>query len=51
VQRNLAQLRADGVILLEPDEGRLSCGDIGAGRMAEPERIFKAIAEQLGKKS
>jgi phosphopantothenoylcysteine decarboxylase/phosphopantothenate--cysteine ligase len=49
VQRNLAQLRADGVILLEPGEGRLSCGDIGAGRMAEPEQIFQAIAKLLGK--
>jgi hypothetical protein len=26
----------------------LSCGAIGAGRMAEPEQIFQTIAEQLG---
>ncbi len=47
VQRNVAQLRADGVILIDPEEGYLSCGMRGPGRMAEPERIFRAIAEQL----
>jgi phosphopantothenoylcysteine decarboxylase len=47
VQRNLAQLRADGVVMIDPGEGRLSCGMYGPGRMAEPEMIFKAIAERL----
>jgi phosphopantothenoylcysteine decarboxylase len=49
VKRNLAQLRADGLTIIEPGEGRLSCGAIGAGRMAEPEEIFQVIAERLGK--
>jgi phosphopantothenoylcysteine decarboxylase len=49
VQRNLAQLRADGLKIIEPGEGRLSCGDLGTGRMAEPERIFEVIAEELEK--
>ena len=47
VQRNLEQLRADGVVLVGPEEGYLSCGAYGPGRMASPETIFKAIAEQL----
>jgi phosphopantothenoylcysteine decarboxylase/phosphopantothenate--cysteine ligase len=47
VQRNVAQLRADGVTLIDPEEGYLSCGMRGPGRMAEPERIFRAIAERL----
>ena len=47
VQRNLAQLRADGVTMIEPGEGHLSCGMTGPGRMAEPETIFRAIAERL----
>ena len=53
VQRNVAQLRADGVVLIDPEEGYLSCGMYGPGRMAEPEKIFQAIAEQLeaGKRS
>ena len=47
VQRNIAQLRADGVVIIDPETGHLSCGEVGAGRMAEPDTIFKAIAEQL----
>ena len=47
VQRNLAQLRADGVLMIDPGEGHLSCGMYGPGRMAEPETIFRAIAERL----
>jgi len=48
VQRNVAQLRADGVVLIDPEEGHLSCGMTGPGPMAEPETIFQAIAEGLG---
>jgi phosphopantothenoylcysteine decarboxylase/phosphopantothenate--cysteine ligase len=47
VQRNIAQLRADGITLIEPEAGHLSCGEEGPGRMAEPEVIFRAIAERL----
>jgi phosphopantothenoylcysteine decarboxylase len=47
VQRNVAQLRADGVVVLDPESGYLSCGMRGAGRMAEPEVIFKTIAKAL----
>jgi phosphopantothenoylcysteine decarboxylase len=47
VQRNVAQLRADGVVLVDPEEGYLSCGQYGAGRMASPERLFEVIAELL----
>jgi len=41
VQRNLRQLEADGATLAPPDEGWLACGEVGAGRMAAPERIFE----------
>jgi len=47
VKRNIAQLKADGVIMIDPEEGYLSCGAIGAGRMAEPERIFQVIQDKL----
>jgi phosphopantothenoylcysteine decarboxylase/phosphopantothenate--cysteine ligase len=47
VQRNVAQLRADGVVLVDPEEGYLSCGELGAGRMAEPEALFQVLATQL----
>jgi phosphopantothenoylcysteine decarboxylase/phosphopantothenate--cysteine ligase len=44
VQRNIAQLRQDGVQFAEPGTGWLSCGEVGPGRMAEPEEIFNQIA-------
>jgi phosphopantothenoylcysteine decarboxylase len=47
VQRNVAQLRADGVLFVEPGTGWLSCGKVGAGRMAEPSEILAAIGRLL----
>ncbi|HEY0313042.1 MAG TPA: bifunctional phosphopantothenoylcysteine decarboxylase/phosphopantothenate--cysteine ligase CoaBC [Allosphingosinicella sp.] len=46
--RNVARLRADGVMVLEPDEGEMACGEFGPGRLPEPERIFEAIGHRLG---
>ena len=46
-QRNLAQLTADGVLRIGPDEGEMACGEFGPGRMAEPEAIFAAIRAAL----
>jgi phosphopantothenoylcysteine decarboxylase/phosphopantothenate--cysteine ligase len=45
--RNVAQLRADGVRFVDPEEGWLSCRTVGAGRMAAPEKIYAAIEESL----
>src|SRR5262245_80950 len=50
VQRNIAQLRADGVQFVEPGSGWLSCRQVGAGRMAEPETILTAIRDLLPSK-
>jgi phosphopantothenoylcysteine decarboxylase/phosphopantothenate--cysteine ligase len=51
-QRNLNQLRSDGVHILEPDAGEMACGTIGPGRLSEPERIVAAVLEILrGEKS
>ena len=47
-QRNLEQLRADGVHFVEPDAGEMACGTIGPGRLSEPERIVAAALEILG---
>ncbi|MDT4898821.1 MAG: phosphopantothenoylcysteine decarboxylase / phosphopantothenate---cysteine ligase [Acidobacteriota bacterium] len=41
-QRNLNRLRADGVLVVEPDAGEMACGTIGPGRLSEPERIVAA---------
>jgi phosphopantothenoylcysteine decarboxylase len=47
VQRNVEQLRADGVIIVDPEEGWLSCRDVGVGRMAEAAQIRAAIEAAL----
>lgn len=45
--RNLAQLRADGVHVVEPDEGEMACGTIGPGRLSDPQKIVAAALEIL----
>ena len=47
-RRNVATLRADGVTVLEPDEGPMACGEYGLGRLPEPEAILAAIDRALG---
>jgi phosphopantothenoylcysteine decarboxylase/phosphopantothenate--cysteine ligase len=42
-QRNVAQLRADGVEILGPGSGDQACGEIGDGRMLEPDEILSAL--------
>jgi phosphopantothenoylcysteine decarboxylase/phosphopantothenate--cysteine ligase len=42
-QRNVAQLRADGVEILGPGSGSQACGEVGDGRMIEPEEILAAL--------
>lgn len=47
VQRNISQLREDGVHFAEPGAGWLSCRVQGTGRMAEPAEIERQIATLL----
>ncbi|WOE33130.1 MULTISPECIES: bifunctional phosphopantothenoylcysteine decarboxylase/phosphopantothenate--cysteine ligase CoaBC [unclassified Acinetobacter] len=58
-QRNLATLVSDGVHVILPDAGAQACGDVGLGRMPEPENLAdqvtayfhqaqRAIAEKFG---
>lgn len=42
-QRNVAQLLADGVIILGPDSGDQACGETGLGRMLEPAALGQAV--------
>lgn len=46
-QRNIATLKADGVLFTGPDEGEMACGEYGPGRLAEPEAILAAIEAAL----
>ena len=47
-QRNVATLRADGVVVLGPAAGDQACGETGMGRMLEPEQILADIVNQFG---
>jgi len=46
--RNVARLRADGVTVMEPDEGDMACGEYGPGRLPEPPAILAAAGAMLG---
>ena len=50
-QRNVAQLKADGVQVIDPDEGEMAGGEFGPGRLPEPAAIVEWLgAEFLTKK-
>lgn len=46
-QRNIEQLRRDGFEIIEPESGRLACGAVGSGRLAEPAELISAVEEAL----
>ena len=46
-RRNVERLRADGVTILDPDEGEMACGEFGPGRLPEPDRILAAIGSHF----
>jgi phosphopantothenoylcysteine decarboxylase/phosphopantothenate--cysteine ligase len=46
-QRNLRQLRSDGVYVVDPDEGEMACGTIGPGRLSDPDVIVAAALDLL----
>ncbi|MFT6557880.1 bifunctional phosphopantothenoylcysteine decarboxylase/phosphopantothenate--cysteine ligase CoaBC [Sneathiella sp.] len=43
-QRNLAQLKEDGVLVVGPEEGDMACGEFGPGRLSEPSVLADAIS-------
>ena len=46
-QRNIEQLRRDGFEIIEPESGRLACGAVGSGRLAEPAELISSVEEAL----
>jgi len=46
-QRNVAQLKADGVRVIDPAEGEMACGEFGPGRLPEPQEIMDRLADLL----
>src|SRR5262249_55017888 len=48
VVANVDTLRSRGVVVIGPESGELAEGEVGAGRMAEPEAIAARVEELLG---
>ncbi|WP_130804294.1 bifunctional phosphopantothenoylcysteine decarboxylase/phosphopantothenate--cysteine ligase CoaBC [Acinetobacter ihumii] len=48
-QRNLQMLVEDGVHVIMPDAGSQACGDVGLGRMPEPEQLAYQVREYFHK--
>jgi phosphopantothenoylcysteine decarboxylase/phosphopantothenate--cysteine ligase len=46
-QRNVSQVKSDGVRVIEPEEGEMACGEFGPGRLAEPQSIMDQLADLL----
>jgi phosphopantothenoylcysteine decarboxylase/phosphopantothenate--cysteine ligase len=46
-QRNVSQLKNDGVLFFGPDSGDQACGDVGFGRMMDAEELFRSIQNHL----
>ena len=46
-QRNIAQLQADGVTVLGPASGSQACGEIGSGRMLEPDELLSDLVDHF----
>ena len=49
--RNIEQLRADGITVLEPDDGPMACGEYGPGRLPEPADIYERLRPMLSSSS
>ncbi len=45
---NVSRLKTRGVGVWGPAEGDQACGEVGPGRMVEPESLFQRIAEVMG---
>lgn len=48
-QRNVAALRARGVLIVSPTSGELACGEVGEGRLAPVEAILEAVDAQIAR--
>lgn len=47
VQDNIEKLKSYGMIVVEPESGRLACGDIGKGKMPKEERLVDYIVKEI----
>ena len=47
IQRNISTLKEYGYNFVEPESGRLACGDTGSGKLASPEVIVESVVSLL----
>ncbi|MFP4698300.1 MAG: bifunctional phosphopantothenoylcysteine decarboxylase/phosphopantothenate--cysteine ligase CoaBC [Eubacteriales bacterium] len=47
VQKNLKELKELGYGIIDPDQGRLACGDIGVGKLANNDMIIELILKKI----
>jgi phosphopantothenoylcysteine decarboxylase/phosphopantothenate--cysteine ligase len=47
VQQNIARLRAEGILIVEPATGELACKDVGRGKLADIDDILAAVKDAL----
>lgn len=45
--RNIEQLKADGITVMQPDDGAMACGEFGPGRLPEPFAVWRRIGQLL----
>lgn len=45
--RNIAQIKADRVRVIDPVEGEMACGEFGPGRLPEPQQIVDSLSDLL----
>ncbi len=50
-QRNIKQLEQDGIIIIGPASGSQACGEVGEGRMEEPDIMASIIDRAIAKKN
>ena len=49
IQDNVGILKERGVVFVEPGSGYLACGEVGEGRLAEPELVLEAVLNTLSR--
>ncbi|MBM7560533.1 bifunctional phosphopantothenoylcysteine decarboxylase/phosphopantothenate--cysteine ligase CoaBC [Fusibacter tunisiensis] len=49
VQKNIEFLKQMGYYFVDPESGRLACGDVGAGKLANPEDIVQKVCDHFTK--
>lgn len=48
IQTNIETLKKRGIKFIEPSRGTLACGDIGKGKLENPENILDAVINEIG---